>query len=80
MQVQKETPLRATIRAFVHELGMLEANAHSDASCASAVRSLELRIRELILTTPVREKSCFEEARVCADMLVKLALLRQKLR
>ena len=43
-------------------------------------RQVELRIRELILTTPVREKSRFEEARVCADMLVKLALLRQKLR
>lgn len=80
MPEHKENPLRASIRAFAHELGMLEANIQSSAAFASAVKSLELRIRELILTAPVRDKSRFEEARVCADMLLKLSLLRQRMR
>lgn len=72
----EKAEVREMIRQFSAEFSSLLATRPG----APAIRSLDKRLRQFILTIPVRNGPMLDEARYCADMLNKLDSLKRAMR
>lgn len=77
----EKAEVREMIRQFSAEFSsLLATRPGSTAGSAAAIRSLDKRRRQFILTIPVRNGPMLDEARYCADMLNKLDSLKRAMR